>query len=145
MQKISTLILSEEFSTTEVLKLFVSEYDKLELLEQTSNYEEILEKLSNINGKSLFIVDLSTNKQPKLDLMLKISQQCTSCKILALSDNPSVDLIIQIMRAGAREFIPVPIIKNEFFEAINKILTQFEEPKRNSKCKADKIEQWFNY
>ena len=33
MQKISTLILSEEFSTTEVLKLFVSEFDNLELLD----------------------------------------------------------------------------------------------------------------
>ena len=115
MKKISTLILSEEFSTTEVLKLFVSEFDNLELLDSTSDYTEILEILSNVSGKSIFIVDLSTNKQLKLDLMLKVSQQCQNCKVLALSDNPSVDLIIQIMRAGAREFIPVPIIKNEFF------------------------------
>ncbi len=135
MQKISTLILSEELSTTEVLKLFVSEFDKLELLDSTSVYSDILEIISNISGKSIFIVDLSTNKPLKLDLMLKVSQQCPNCKILALSDNPSVDLIIQIMRAGAREFIAVPIIKNEFFEAINKIVTQFEEPKRNNKCK----------
>lgn len=135
MQKISTLILSEELSTSEVLKLFVSEFDNLELLEQTSNFSEIFEILSNISGKSLFIVDLSTNKQKKLDLMLKISQQCANCKILALSDNPSVDLIIQIMRSGAREFLPVPIIKNEFFDAINKIITQFEEPKKINKCK----------
>jgi hypothetical protein len=47
MQKISTLILSEEFSTTEVLKLFVSEFDNLELIEHSSNYSEILNTLSN--------------------------------------------------------------------------------------------------
>ena len=39
------------------------------------------------------------------------------------------------MRAGAREFIPVPIIKNEFFEAFNKIITRFEQPKKVNKCK----------
>lgn len=135
MQKISTVILSEEFSTSEVLKLFVGEFDNLEILDTPSEYSEIFEVVSNAPVKSLLIVDLSTNKQQKLDLMLKISQQCPSCKILALSDNPSVDLIIQIMRAGAKEFVPVPILKNELFEAINKIINQFDLPKKNNKCK----------
>ena len=134
--KISALILTDEFSTNEVLKLFVSEYDNVDLLEQITNYSDILDKLSTVSGNSIFIVDLSTNKQAKLDLILKVSQQCKNCKVLALSDNPSVDLIIQIMRAGAREFVPIPIIKNELFEAINKIITQFEEPKPQlNKCK----------
>ena len=135
MQKISTLIFSEDLSTSEVLKLLVSEFDNLELLEQTSDFSKIFEILSNITDKSLFIVDLSVKKQEKLDLMLKISQQCPNCKILALSDNPSVDLIIQIMRAGAKEFLTVPILKNEFFDAINKLISQLEEPKKINKCK----------
>lgn len=135
MQKISTFILSEELSTSEVLKLFISEFDNLELLKQTSDFLGILEILSNIAGKSLFIVDLSAKKQEKLDLMLKVSQQCPNCKILALSDNPSVDLIIQIMRAGAKEFLPVPILKNEFFDVINKLISKLEEPKKINKCK----------
>ncbi len=135
MQKISTFILSEELSTSEVLKLFISEFDNLELLKQTSDFSGILEILSNIAGKSLFIVDLSAKKQEKLDLMLKVSQQCPNCKILALSDNPSVDLIIQIMRAGAKEFLPVPILKNEFFDVINKLISKLEEPKKINKCK----------
>lgn len=135
MQKISTLIFSEELSTSEVLKLLVSEFDNLELLEQASDFSKIFEILSNITDKSLFIVDLSVKKQEKLDLMLKISQQCPNCKILALSDNPSVDLIIQIMRAGAKEFLTVPILKNEFFDAINKLISQLEEPKKINKCK----------
>lgn len=135
MQKISTLIFSEELSTSEVLKLLVSEFDNLELLEQTSDFSKIFEILSNITDKSLLIVDLSVKKQEKLDLMLKISQQCPNCKILALSDNPSVDLIIQIMRAGAKEFLTVPILKNEFFDAINKLISQLEEPKKINKCK----------
>lgn len=135
MQKISAMILSDEFSTTEVLKLFVGEFDNTELLEVSNNYSEILEVLANSPNKTVFIVDLSTNRQSKLDLMQKISSQCQNCKVLALADNPSVDLIIQIMRAGAREFVPIPVIKSEFFEALNKTIAQFEQTKVSNKCK----------
>lgn len=135
MQKISALILSDEYSTNEVLKLFVSEFDNINLLDCPTQPELILETLTELQDKSIFLVDLSDNKQEKLDLILKVSQQCPNCKILALSDNPTVDLIIRIMRAGAREFVPIPILKNEFFDSLNKIISQFEEPKKNNKCK----------
>ena len=39
------------------------------------------------------------------------------------------------MRAGAKEFVPVPIIKNEFFEAIKKLVTEMNEPVKKNKCK----------
>ncbi len=135
MNKISTLILSDELSTNEVLKLFVSEFDNIETLAPIKDFSQIVETLSNTQGKSIFIVDLSTGKQEKLDLILSVSKQCPNCSVLALSDNPSVDLIIRIMRAGAKEFVPVPIIKNEFLDSVNKLISRFEEPKRNNKCK----------
>lgn len=135
MQKISALILSDEYSTNEVLKLFVSEFDNINLIDCPAQPELILAILTEMQNKSIFLVDLSNNKQEKLDLILKVSQQCPNCKVLALSDNPTVDLIIRIMRAGAKEFVPIPILKNEFFDSLNKIISQFEEPKKNNKCK----------
>ncbi len=135
MQKISALILSDEYSTKEVLKLFVSEFDNINLIDCPAQPELILATLTEMQNKSIFLVDLSNNKQEKLDLILKVSQQCPNCKVLALSDNPTVDLIIRIMRAGAKEFVPIPILKNEFFDSLNKIISQFEEPKKNNKCK----------
>lgn len=135
MQNFSAMILSDEYSTAEVLKLFVGEFDNVDLLDASCSYSEIVEVLANSPNKTVFIVDLSNNRQSKLDLMSKISSLCPNCKILALSDNPSVDLIIQIMRAGAREFVPIPVIKKEFFDALNKIFAQFEQPKAVNKCK----------
>lgn len=64
-----------------------------------------------------------------------MTKECKSCKVLALSDNPSVDLIIEIMRAGAKEFVPIPIIKSEFFESVNKLLSEFNETKKTNNCK----------
>ena len=76
MNKISTIIVSEEFSTSEVLKLFIGEFDNLDLVENLQNYNDIFNKLISLKEKSLLIVDLSTNKQQKLDLILKISREC---------------------------------------------------------------------
>lgn len=135
MDKISTVIISDEFSTKEVLKLFVSEFDNLETIDDFNNYSDIFNILASSKGKSLLIVDLSTNKIKNLDFILQVTKECKKCKVLALSDNPSVELIIEVMRAGAKEFVPVPIIKNEFFEAIKKLVTEMNEPVKKNKCK----------
>ncbi len=135
MDKISTVIISDEFSTKEVLKLFVSEFDNLETIDNYNNYSDVFDILSSIRDKSLLIIDLSTNKKEKLDLILRVTRECKNCKVLALSDNPSVELIIEVMRSGAKEFVPVPIIKNEFFEAIKKLVTEMNEPIKKNKCK----------
>lgn len=135
MDKISTVIISDEFSTKEVLKLFVSEFDNLETIDDFNNYSDIFNILASSKGKSLLIVDLSTNKIKNLDFILQVTKECKNCKVLALSDNPSVELIIEVMRAGAKEFEPVPIIKNEFFEAIKKLVTEMNEPVKKNKCK----------
>lgn len=135
MDKISTVIISDEFSTKEVLKLFVSEFDNLETIDDFNNDSDIFNILASSKGKSLLIVDLSTNKIKNLDFILQVTKECKNCKVLALSDNPSVELIIEVMRAGAKEFVPVPIIKNEFFEAIKKLVTEMNEPVKKNKCK----------
>lgn len=135
MDKISTVIISDEISTKEVLKLFVSEFDNLETIDDFNNYSDIFNILASSKGKSLLIVDLSTNKIKNLDFILQVTKECKNCKVLALSDNPSVELIIEVMRAGAKEFVPVPIIKNEFFEAIKKLVTEMNEPVKKNKCK----------
>lgn len=135
MDKISTVIISDEFSTKEVLKLFVSEFDNLETIDDFNNYSDVFNILASSKGKSLLIIDLSTNKIKNLDFILQVTKECKNCKVLALSDNPSVELIIEVMRAGAKEFVPVPIIKNEFFEAIKKLVTEMNEPVKKNKCK----------
>lgn len=135
MQKISTLILSDEYSTSEVLKLYLSEFENLNILEYQYNFEKISDTLSSIQEQSIFIIDVSSGEEEKLNLIQKIATECKHCKIIALSDNPTIDLIIRIMRAGAREFIPIPIIKNELYEVINKTISELEKPRRNNKCK----------
>jgi len=135
MQKISTFILTDEISTNELLKLFISEFEMLEYIETSQSNNDIFNKISSIQNNSILIIDLTNNIEEKLELILQISGNCPKCRIMALSDNPSVNLIIQLMRSGAKEFIPLPIIKNEFFESLTKLINLNSEQTKSSKCK----------
>ncbi len=134
MQNFSTVILTQEFSTAEVIKLFLNEFENVNIFE-THTCDDAYEKLLPLNENSLLIADLSFDKAHVIDLMLKVTKDFKNCKILALCDNPSVSLIVEAMRAGAKEFLPIPIIKNEFIDSVKKLLAQNEQTEEKSNCK----------
>ncbi len=134
MNKVQVFILSDEFSTSEVLKLYCSEFD-FDRLSVCNSCEDAYGQVSSANESSVLIVDLSDNKTEKIQLISKVSVNISGCKIIALSDNPSVNLIVEVMRSGAREFLPLPLIKNEFSDSMNKVLSENSQTNKNSRCK----------
>ena len=134
MQKVQTYILSEEFSTVEVLKLYCSGFEFVEPV-VCNSCEDVFTKIAQNHEKSVLLLDLSDDKTPKTDLIMEVSSKYPDCRIIALSDNPSVNLIVEVMRSGAKEFLPVPVIKNEFIDGMNKILADDSEKHKKNKCK----------
>ena len=118
--KVSIIILTGNTQTRKVLELYLSEFEHFEVLDKFADYTEIYDTLAMFD-KSVLIVDVSDNFDSKLDFISNVSQNIHNCKIAVLSDNPSVDLIVRVMRAGAREFLPLPLIKTEFIEALSRI------------------------
>lgn len=133
MEKFLTVIFSDEFSTSEVLKLYSSEIENLEVF-VPANCNDAFNKIS-ANNKSLLIIDLSQKFSEKIDLIRKVSQETKECSVLALCDNVSVETIVEAMRSGAKEFLSVPVIKSEFLNAVTKLITQNELPKNKNNCK----------
>lgn len=134
MNKMLAVIFSDEFSTSEVLKMYSSEIENLEVCVLSSN-QQVYEKISSIEDKSVLVVDLSQNTQEKTDLIKQVSAQCPNCSVIALSDSVSVELIVEAMRSGAKEFLPVPVIKTEYLSALKKVISQSELPKSKNNCK----------
>ncbi len=59
----------------------------------------------------------------------------SNCKILALSDNPSVDFDYTNNREQELKEFLLFYTKNEFLMFINKLISKLEEPKKINKCK----------
>lgn len=67
MNKIFTVILSDEFSTSEVIKLFAGEFDNLEIC-QENDYSEAYKKLRIIKENQFYLqtYQLTSNKNLSL-------------------------------------------------------------------------------
>ncbi len=124
-EEISAVIYSEAKQTENILKLYTEEFGKFSFYDAGADMSEIFNTLSGMS-KSVFIIDVSVNTKKYLDFISDISAACPECKIIAVSDSPSVDLIVKVMRSGAKDFISAPVIKSELFDILDKIYNQFK-------------------
>lgn len=126
--KVPAVILTKDSQIREIIKMYLDEF---EIFESTED-ESVLEN----NDKVVCIADISNNCDQMLDRVLQITKNNAGCKVLVVAESPSVDLIVKAMRAGAKEFLPIPLVKTEVFESFNKLNESLEyAPKHNSKCK----------
>lgn len=121
--QIPTVIIDTEEQSVELLKLYLSEFDYIQVAGEFSDimvgYNAILE-----SRPSIVIIDISHKVELALDIINKITNNHKTCRIVVTSSNYSTDTIIKAMRAGAREFLPKPLIKEDLNLALSKLKDQ---------------------
>lgn len=132
---ISITIIDSDAQSLELEKLYLDEISDLEILGSFSStvegYNFILEE-----RPSIVIVDISEKPDLVLDIINKISINHKTCKILVTSSEYSADTVIKAMRAGAREFVAKPLIKDDFINAVTKLKQQVAGGlNENKKCR----------
>lgn len=138
-ENISTIILSESEQTRNVLKLYFDEYGNYNYLADFDDLSEIFNTLSSLS-KALLIVDISKNASEYTEFIERVSSDCQNCKIIVISDNPTVELIVKVMRAGAKEFLSSPVIKSEFYDSLKRVENQLSsKPEKVNKCRVISI------
>lgn len=132
-ENISTVILSSESRFRELLSLYLKEYGGFELLDNFDDNSELYNTLSSL-PKALLVVDMKN--EACVDFISRVSADCPNCRILAVSENPTVDFIIKVMRAGAKEVISSPVIKTEFFDVLKRVSEQLNgDYQKLNKCR----------
>lgn len=125
---IQAVIYSDSAQTSDILKLYMHEFGKFSLYDAGADLSEIFNTLSGM-PEAVFIIDVSENTKKYLDFISEVSAASPDCKIVAISDSPSVDLIVKVMRAGAKDFLSAPVIKSELFDVLDKIYNQLKNGK----------------
>jgi pilus assembly protein CpaE len=67
------------------------------------------------------IINLGAEAEPDWTLCRQISAVCPETVIICASPNTSPDLILESLRAGAREFLRLPIIPEELRTVVNRV------------------------
>lgn len=121
--QIPAVIIDTDSQSVEVLRLYLQELGYIQII---GEFNDVIEGYNTIleTRPSVVIVDISHKTELAIDIINKISQNHKTCKIIVTSANYSTDLIIKAMRAGAREFLPKPLIKTDFFNSLNKFREQ---------------------
>jgi len=85
-----------------------------------------LEELMALDG-DVFVVDLDTNVEQALAMIENICSRDAAATVMATSRSNDSGLLIRSMRAGAREFLPDPILANTFTEAVARAMARLEK------------------
>ena len=134
-QSIKTIVISEQASTSELIKLYLQEFENFNFLAAVSDFSKAYNAVKELD-KCLVIVDISYYQEQALNFVSKITSEFKNCRVIALSDRPQVDLVIRAMRIGASDFLQLPLIKDEFFEVLNKHYLDMTGAKpKKSKCR----------
>ena len=130
--KIPTIVVTDNNSLRELISDYVSENISYELLEHFDDNSELFNTLSSLD-KSLLLVDMDS---VSIELLESVTQSASTCKIVAIKENPDVSFIVQTIRAGAKEIISYPLIKREVLDVLKRIASQFSENvQKQDKCK----------
>jgi pilus assembly protein CpaE len=107
-------------TTRNALKTMLLGMDTVWLEAECSRYEFFADVISQTHP-DIGIVVLDNNTQKGLDLVEKLGQASPDCAILVISASTEGSVILQAMRAGAKEFLTQPVKLQDILDALGRI------------------------
>ncbi len=137
-QNTNIIIIDKEENSRNIIKNYLSEIEE---------YQEIKDSISEFFDHNLGIesakkaqncivlLDISDLKEQALDIIKEIKAANKNAAIATLSNKTSTEVIIKVMRSGAKEFITKPLIKTDFIETLKNLLNDFNNEEPSQSCK----------
>lgn len=111
------VILENDKDSAEIIKSYLSEIEGVETDKLFDNYDE--GATYSIETKPhIVLLALSNDIEQSKSMIQKLSSQ--NINVIVLSANYTTNLVIQTLRAGAKDFLSKPLIKKDFIASINK-------------------------
>ena len=131
---LNVLLIDREENSRNVIKAYLNEVEGVGIAAEFSDYESGF-NLASTSGKCIVIVDISDNMDRVVTDIKTLKTSNKEAYIVALSGRNSADVIIKVLRAGARDFISKPVIKSEFLEILSNIISDIKSDKSQDSCK----------
>lgn len=114
--KNKVVILESDNEAIELTKTYLAEYDEFEMASVYSDYDIGITKI--LNDKPAIVIFSLRNIE--IDRVLLNKLNSANIYTIVLSTDFTTNLVIQTLRAGAKNFISKPIIKKDLFKALDK-------------------------
>ena len=113
-------IVDPDDSSRESLKSMLMGMDMIWLEAEASRYEFFADVVAQTNP-DIGVVAIDSNPDSALQLVTRLSENSPECAVLVVSSSNDGNLILKSMRAGAKEFLPLPVRLEDLLAALGRI------------------------
>jgi pilus assembly protein CpaE len=111
-QPLSFVVLSTGLDTFKEIRTALSADGRTRLLAGGDDVEQVHEQVLHLRP-DVAVITFGPNPEQSLALIEKLARECPSTALLSAARDASPDLILRSLRAGARDFLRLPIITEE--------------------------------
>ena len=138
-QPLTLVVLSTGLDNFKEIRTALASESRVHLLAGGNDAEQLHGEIVRLKP-SAAIITLGNNADQAIRLIEKLQTECPTTAIISAAQNASGELILQSLRAGAREFLNLPISIKELNTVLDRIAEfcagQVEPPKRKGKMVA---------
>ncbi len=136
-QPLTFVILSTGINTFKEIRSALQEAEGgARLLAGGDDHEQVYEQIVHLRP-SAAVITLGPNLEQGLALIERLTNEAVPTALICAAQDASPELILRSMRAGAREFLRLPIIREEFITVIARTAefcsTRVETPKKKGR------------
>lgn len=102
------------------LKTMLLGVDTVWLEAECSRYEFFMDVVQQ-TAPDIALVNIDSNSARGIQLVGEVSRAVPNCAVLVVSSSQEGSLILQAMRNGAREFLSMPLMLDDFVSALDRI------------------------
>ncbi len=135
-QPLTFVVLSTDLDNFKAIRSALTAEAGAQLLAGGNDGDQLYEEIIRLKP-SAAIIALSEKSDTALKFIERLSSECPSVAIISAAHNGSPDVILQSLRAGAREFLRLPISTDELRTVMSRVsafcATQVQKPKAKGK------------
>jgi pilus assembly protein CpaE len=135
-QPLSVVVLSTGLDNFKEIRTALAADPRVQLLAGGNDAEQLYEEIIRLKP-SAAIIALGAGSDQAIKFIQRLNSESPSTALISAADNASPDLILQSLRAGAREFLRLPISAEELGTVIDRVnafsASQVQPPKKKGR------------
>lgn len=135
-QPLSVVVLSTGLDNFKEIRSALAADPRVQLLAGGNDAEQLYEEIIRLKP-SAAIIALGSGSDQGIKFIQRLNSESPSTALISAADNASPDLILQSLRAGAREFLRLPISAEELRTVIDQVTAfsaaQVQPPKKKGR------------
>jgi pilus assembly protein CpaE len=138
-QPLTIVVLSTGLDNFKEIRSALLAEDRVQLLAGGNDAEQLHQEIIRLKPMAA-IISLGANSEQGINLIKRLSSESPKTALISVAENASPDLLLQSLRAGAREFLQLPINSEELKTVLDRVADfcadQVETPKKKGRMVA---------